>query len=140
GYVPPLFIVSACSPAPWGSIEGSTAYVLLMTGAAAVVAPFIDISVREAAIFVSRLLQELTVEGLKGIGASTLSEAIMRTRLSLRAGMWSEAVLGDGFYKGSGTEFFGQYLQHITSLGHLYTYHDQEEIFDKIFTDISSKT
>ena len=53
--------------------------------------------------------------------------------------MWSEAVLGDGFYKGSGTEFFGQYLQHITSLGHLYTYHDQEEIFDKIFTDMGYK-
>jgi hypothetical protein len=139
GYVPPLFIVSACSPAPWGSIEGSTAYVLLMTGAAAVVAPFIDIGAREATIFVSRLLQELTVEGLKGIGASTLSEAIMRTRLSLRPGMWSEAVLRDSFYKGSGAEFFSRYLQHITSLDHLYTYHDQEKIFKKIFADMGCR-
>lgn len=140
GYVPPIFIVNACSPAPWGSIEGSTAYVLLMMGAAAVVAPFIDVNAREAAIFAIRLIQELTVEGLKGIGASNLSEAIMRTRLSLRAGMWSEAVFREGFYKGLGAEFFGRYRDRITSLGHLYTHHDQEEIFDKIFTEMGYKS
>jgi hypothetical protein len=139
-YVPPIFIVNACSPAPWGSIEGSTAYVLLMIGAVAVVAPFIDVNAREAAIFATRLVQELTVEGLKGIGASNLSEAIMRTRLSLRAGMWSEAVLRQGFHKGLGAEFFGQYRERIASLGHLYTHHDQEEIFDKVFAEMGYRS
>jgi len=145
-YVPPLFIVSACSAAPWGAIEGSTAQVLLMAGAVAVIAPFIDIDAREAAIFVSRLLIELTAPGLRGIASHNVSEAILRTRLSLRAPRWTEAVLGKHLRAGASKEFqlefdqfFRLYTDQIQSLDRLYTYSDQETIFSRIFDAMGYK-